>query len=89
MNSHSVILQAGGRPQIPSFPKAFTNLLILRLSSDENTFKQECVITSGTESYLQGHHLLYLELQWGNIIKHKPRDFLPTLSMHPQQLRWK
>lgn len=70
MNSQSVILQAGGRPQIPSFPKAFTNLLILRLSSDEHVFKQESAITSGAESYLKGHHLLYLEQQWGNIIKH-------------------
>lgn len=70
MNSQSVILQAGGRPRIPSFPKAFTNLLILRLSSGELVFKQDCAITSGTESYLRGHHLLYLEQQWGNIIKH-------------------
>lgn len=71
MNSQSVILQAGGRPQIPSFPKAFTNLkLILRLSSNEHVFKQDCAITSGTESYLEGHHLLYLEQQWEKIIKH-------------------
>lgn len=71
MNSQFVILQAGGRPQIPIFPKAFTNLLILRLSSYEHVFEQDCVITSGTESCLKGRHLLYLEQQWeGNIIKH-------------------
>lgn len=55
-------------------------------------FEQDCAITSGAESCLKGHHLLYLEQQWeGNIIKHyniiqyKPRDFLPTLSVHPPQ----
>lgn len=87
MNSQSVILQAGGRPQIPSLPKAFTNLkLILRLTSGEHVFKQGCTITSGTESYLKGHHLLYLDQQW-RTLSNTIINPLPTLSMHPQQLR--
>lgn len=76
MNRQSVILQAGGRPQIPSFPKACKNFLILRLSLEDQVFQQDCQEQRGTWRVITCFIIKH---------QHKPRDFLPTLSMHPQQ----
>lgn len=44
--SHCAILQVGGRPQIPSFPKASPDLLILRCSSYKQGFEHDCACVS-------------------------------------------